>query len=79
MVCSPLITTLELLATKLSAEITVTSPMRLASLELASGWPAPVSEVTVLASSTIRGAERAMMLAPAWGWMPLEVTSVRRR
>ena len=57
----------------------MTSPKRLASPEPASGWPSPVSEVTVLALSTICGAASVITLAPAAGSMPLEVTSARRR
>ena len=79
LVCRPLITTLELPATRLSAEITVTSPWSRASPDPARGAPSPVSEVTVLAFRTICGADSAIRLAPASGTIPLEVISLRRR
>ena len=57
----------------------MTSPSSCASPEPASGWPSPVSEVTVLALRTICGAVSVITLAPAAGSMPFEVTSLRRR
>jgi hypothetical protein len=58
------VTTDELAATRLSAEITVTSPSRLASPLPLSGSPAPVSEVTRLSFSTMSGARSPIRLAP---------------
>ena len=79
LVCRPLMTVLELPATTLSAEMTVSSPKMLASPESAKGAPLPVSDVTVLALRMIFGARSVMMLAPAWGSIPFEVTSARKR
>jgi site-specific DNA recombinase len=76
---TPVSVTLELAATKLSGEITVTSPNSCASPLPWSDWPEPVSEVTRLSLSAIKGARGVITLAPAAGSIPLEVTSASSR
>jgi hypothetical protein len=73
------IATFELAATKLSGEITVASPKSWANPLPVSGSPVPVSEVTRLSFSAIRGAWSVITLAPAAGSMPFEVTSASLR